>query len=58
MSEFTVKSFANEIGVSLPTVWKYIGLGTIHAYKLGRAVRIPSSELERLRADNRIGGAI
>lgn len=56
MTDLTVKSFANEVGVSMPTVWKYIGLGEIHAYKIGRSVRIPYFELVRFRTDNRIGG--
>ena len=54
MSEFTVKEFANALGVSMPTVWKYISKGTINAYKIGRCVRIPSNELQRIRKENRI----
>lgn len=56
MSDFTVQEFANTLRVSMPTVWKYIGLGSIHAYKIGRSVRIPNSELDRIRSENRIGG--
>jgi len=56
MRDFTIQQFAHSLRVSLPTVWKYIGRGEIHAYKLGRSVRIPYEELERIRNDNRIGG--
>lgn len=56
MSDFTIQEFATALQISQPTVWKYIGLGSIHAYKIGRSVRIPRSELSRIRAENRIGG--
>lgn len=55
-TEFTVASFAEALCVSKPTIWRYIGNGTIHAYRFGRSVRIPYKELERIRNDNRIGG--
>lgn len=56
-TDFTVDQFAKAIGVSKPTVWKHIGQGTLHAYRLGRCVRIPSSELDRIREENKLGGA-
>lgn len=54
-TEFTVATFADALCVSKPTVWRYIGTGEIHAYRLGRSVRIPYEELERLRNHYRIG---
>jgi excisionase family DNA binding protein len=58
MTDFTIQSFADAIGVSKPTIWKYISDGSIHAYRLGKTVRIPFDQLDRLRTDNRIGGAL
>ena len=55
-TDFTVSTLASALCISKPTVWKYIGNGTIHAYRLGRSVRIPYDELNRLRFENRIGG--
>ena len=57
MTDLTVKGLAEALNVSLPTVWKYIKSGNIHAYKVGRAVRIPYTELDRIREDNRIEGS-
>jgi len=56
-TEFTVASFADALNLSQPTIWRYITSGEIRAYKLGRSVRIPYQELERIRSANRIGGA-
>lgn len=54
--DFTVETLAEALRLSKPTIWKHIGNGSIHAYRLGRSVRIPHQELERIRNDNRIGG--
>lgn len=56
MSDLTIKEFAATLNVSLPTIWKYIKSGDINAYKVGRSVRIPHTEIDRIRVDNRIGG--
>jgi excisionase family DNA binding protein len=48
-SEFlTVKEFAEALKVSPSAVRNWIHNGTIKAITIGRTVRIPKSELERL----------
>lgn len=48
-SEFmTVKEFAGALKVSPSAVRNWIHNGTIKAITIGRTVRIPKSELERL----------
>ncbi len=54
MSDYTIAQFALALGVSKPTIWKFIGNGDIEAYKIGRAVRIPSNEYDRFISSNRI----
>jgi putative molybdopterin biosynthesis protein len=54
MTDYTISEFAQVMGVSRPTIWKYIGLGKINAYKVGRAVRIPHDEYDRFTSSNRI----
>lgn len=43
----------NALGVSLPTVNRYLAAGAIKSVKLGGRVLIPATELERLLAEAR-----
>ncbi len=45
---FSTDSVAELLGVSKRTIERRIADGSIRALKLGRVVRIPASELERL----------
>ncbi len=45
----TVKEVANEFNVSELTVRRWIDCGKIKAVRIGRTVRIPVEELERLK---------
>ena len=53
-ADFTVANFAEVINLSKPTVWKYISTGSIRAYRMGKSVRIPFTELDRIRNENRV----
>ena len=44
----TYKEFARESRLSVSTVRKHVRQGTVRATRIGRSVRIPRSELERL----------
>jgi excisionase family DNA binding protein len=44
----TYKEFAREARISPSTVRKYVRQGELRAARIGRAVRIPRSELDRL----------
>jgi excisionase family DNA binding protein len=44
----TYKEFARESRLSVSTVRKHVRQGELRATRIGRAVRIPRSELERL----------
>ncbi|WP_425308418.1 excisionase family DNA-binding protein [Ammonicoccus fulvus] len=46
----SIQEYADANGVSYWTVRRRIADGTIRAYKIGKQVRIPYSELERLQA--------
>ncbi|NVK02610.1 MAG: helix-turn-helix domain-containing protein [Oceanospirillaceae bacterium] len=54
MSDFKISEFAETLGVTQPTIWKYITQGEIDAYRIGRSVRIPQSEYERFINSHRI----
>lgn len=45
---YSQQEFADALGLSRQHVAKLITRGDVHAVKLGRAVRIPASELDRL----------
>lgn len=53
-TDLTIEQFSRLVGVSKPTVWKYIGNGSIGAYRLGRSVRIPREEFDRIREENKV----
>lgn len=43
-----VDEAARRLWVSARSVWRWISAGEIKVVKLGRAVRIPASEIERI----------
>ena len=48
MRYFKVPEFADELNVSPKTVWNRIGDGRLAVLRIGRSVRIPETELNRL----------
>ena len=44
----TPTEFAMELGISKWTVYQWLSLGILKKVKLGRLVRIPESEIDRL----------
>ena len=51
---FSPQQFADRLGIKLPTIYVWISQRKIEYSKIGRLVRIPSSELQRLtQADRR-----
>jgi excisionase family DNA binding protein len=46
------EAFGAELGVNRRTVIRLIDAGEVRAIKVGRTVRIPRSELERVLAGN------
>lgn len=48
--DLTVAETAQEIQVHPQTVYRWIAERRIRAYRIGRAVRVPWAELQRLRA--------
>jgi excisionase family DNA binding protein len=49
----TVRQFAGDLNLSEPTVRSWLAQRRISCIRLGRAVRIPSSERDRLLSDDR-----
>jgi excisionase family DNA binding protein len=47
----TVKEFAAHFGIHERTVWRMIAGNKIKIVRLGRLVRIPRSEVDRLEKD-------
>lgn len=45
---FRVNEAARKLGMKDPTIWLWMAQGKIAYCKLGRAVRIPESEIDRL----------
>lgn len=45
---YTVEQVAMKAQVSRKTVWNWVNNGTIRVVRIGRVVRIPESELDRL----------
>jgi excisionase family DNA binding protein len=45
---FKVPEFADELNVSKKTIWNRIGDGRLAVLRIGRSVRIPETELNRL----------
>lgn len=45
---FTCTQAAQAAGISIPMVRKLIRIGKLRAVKIGRCVRIPDTELQRL----------
>lgn len=52
---YTYAEAAELLGVSARTVWSMVAAGTLRAVRIGRAVRIPATELARYLAQS--GGA-
>ena len=50
----TVTEFARRVGLKEPTVRKMLKARVISKVKLGRAIRIPAEEAERLIRENTI----
>ena len=48
MAQLTVKQAASELNVSVHTIRAWIAQRRLGCVRLGRAVRIPASEIERL----------
>jgi excisionase family DNA binding protein len=46
----SVPAFAARMGISTSHAWKMIRLGELKVIRLGRATRVPLSELDRLLA--------
>lgn len=47
-SLLSIAKTAHRLTVSPRSVWRWIAAGEIKAVRLGRAVRIPASEIERI----------
>jgi excisionase family DNA binding protein len=45
---FTCAETAQAVGISVPMVRKLIRVGRLRAVKIGRCVRIPEAELQRI----------
>ena len=45
----SVKEVSKIFSLSTRTVWRWIADGKLDAIKIGRSVRIPTSEVERLK---------
>lgn len=43
----TVPTYAGRLGISAREVYRLIARGEVKAYRVGRAVRIPATEVER-----------
>ena len=52
--DLTIKEVAKVFNISLSSVWKMIGNETLKSYRIGRSVRIPYSEIDRIREDYKI----
>jgi len=52
--DLTIKEVAKVFNISLSSVWKMIGNEMLKSYRVGRSVRIPYSEIDRIREDHRI----
>ena len=52
--DLTVKEVCNALSLSHSAVWRQIMSGGIKAHRIGRAVRIQQSELDRLRLEKQI----
>jgi len=50
----TVKEAANALSLSVACIRSWLAAGRISYLKLGRAIRIPASEIERLLKEARI----
>jgi len=48
----TIKEAANYLKVSVPTIWRYIRLGQLTAYRRGRIVRLKKSDLDNFLQPN------
>jgi excisionase family DNA binding protein len=53
MKYLSVQSVADILGMSKQTIYNWISLRRIESVKLGTAVRIPSTEIERLVSNGR-----
>lgn len=47
IQNLTPRDFSDLIGCSLQTVYREIRRGNLHAFRVGRSLRIPVAELER-----------
>ena len=54
MTMLTVNEVAQELGLKAPTIRLWVAQRKVAHFKLGRAVRIPHSELERLMKESLI----
>jgi excisionase family DNA binding protein len=54
VEQLTAKAFAKELGVSDLMIRAWLAQRRISYHKIGRAVRIPRTELERLLAESLI----
>lgn len=50
----TVEEVASQLRVTTETVRRLIRAGTIKAFRVGRAIRIPTSSLDEFRARNQV----
>lgn len=48
-NDFTIKEFAQVLRIHPMTVHRMIKSGGVEIYRVGRAVRIPYTELERIQ---------
>lgn len=44
---YTAKELAEKLSLNVMTIYRYIGAGTLKAYKIGKEFRIERSEFER-----------
>ena len=53
---YLYKDAVKEIGVTKPTVWRWIKKGKVEILRVGREILIEKSEVERLRSGQVRGG--
>ena len=53
-ADFKIKTFGELTNTSRVTIWRMIKRGDLHAYKVMNCVRIPFTELDRIRQLNKI----
>lgn len=48
---YDIREFSEEIGVHWNTSYKYIKMGLVKSITIGRSIRIPKEEVERIKKE-------